>query len=294
MLKFLKSSFQLGKKIRQLFQGKIDESQLEKLEQTLFEADLGGEIIQQLMEKTRQWYRNQPNLKPEELLNSLKAELKSHFLVSTPAENQVEHTPHVILIVGVNGNGKTTSCAKLAKHLQNQGKKVIFAAADTFRAAASDQLELWSQQAGIEIVKGKPFSDPAAVAFDALQAAISRHKDYVIIDTAGRLHTKLELMRELEKIRRVCGKAVPNAPHETYLVVDATTGQNALDQATIFHKYTPITGLIITKMDGTAKGGVALSIQKKLSIPIVYIGTGEGMEDLSAFNSAAFIDDLLS
>lgn len=293
MLKFLKSGLQLGKKIRQLFQGKIDDSHIEDLEQLLYEADLGSELIQELIEKTKTLSRKNPLLKTEELIEELKKDLKKHFHFA-PTTPSFTSIPQVILIVGVNGNGKTTSCAKLAKRYKDQGKDVLFAAADTFRAAAIDQLELWSKNVGIDLVKGKPQSDPAAVVFDALQAAQSRGKEYVIIDTAGRLHTKTELMRELEKIRRVCGKAIPEAPHETYLVLDATTGQNAIDQATTFHKFTPVTGLILTKLDGTAKGGAVLTIQQKLKIPIKYIGIGEGMDDLRPFDSEAFIDDLFS
>lgn len=201
-------------------------------------------------------------------------------------------SPHVILIEGVNGNGKTTSVAKLGKFYKDQGKKVLVAAADTFRAAAIEQLELWSQKIGLEIVKGTPKSDPASVVFDAIQAAKSRQCEIVIVDTAGRLHTKTDLMRELEKIHRVTSKALPGAPHETLLVLDATIGQNGVDQAKIFHQFTPLTGLILTKLDGTAKGGTAIAIQRQLKIPIRYIGVGEGIDDLKPFQADDFVRSL--
>lgn len=282
-----------GKKIRELFQTKFDASQLDKLEKMLYDADLGVELSEQLVETVRQLLRKNPDIKSDEIIEHLKRELKSQFQL-TNLDETVVNGPKVYLIVGVNGNGKTTSCAKLAKRLQDQGKKVLFAAADTFRAAAIDQLELWANNVGIDIVKAKTGSDPGAVVFDAIQAAQSRGKDIVIIDTAGRLHTKNELMRELEKIRRVCGKAKPGTPNETLLVLDATIGQNALEQAKIFHQFTPISGLILTKIDGTAKGGAVVAIQKKLGIPIKYVGTGEGMNDFQPFNPESFIDDLFA
>ena len=198
----------------------------------------------------------------------------------------------MILIVGVNGNGKTTSCAKLAKRYQTLGYTPILGAADTFRAAATEQLALWANRLQIELVKGLPGSDPSAVAFDTLKAALSRSKELVIIDTAGRLQTKTPLMQELEKIRRTCGKALPGSPHATYLVLDATIGQNAIDQAKTFTQFTPITGLILTKLDGTAKGGIILSIQKQLAIPVKYVGVGESLEDLEPFDPANFINSL--
>jgi fused signal recognition particle receptor len=196
------------------------------------------------------------------------------------------------MIVGVNGNGKTTATAKLAKRFQDAGKTVMMAAADTFRAAAVEQLETWAHRLQLDIVKGSPKSDPAAVAFDALTAAKARGADVVIVDTAGRLHTKTPLMQELEKIRRTCQKVVPSSPHEVLLVLDATTGQNGVEQAQTFCKFVPITGLILTKIDGTAKGGVAINIQRQLGIPILFLGTGEGVEDLEPFEAGVFVKGL--
>jgi fused signal recognition particle receptor len=196
-------------------------------------------------------------------------------------------------MVGVNGGGKTTSLAKLAKHYQNLQKKVLLVAADTYRAAATEQLEKWAAKLHIDLIKSKQGSDPSAVVFDALSAAKARNIDVVLIDTAGRLQTKTDLMKELEKIRRICQKQVPHAPHETLLVVDATTGQNGLDQAKIFHQYTPIDGIILTKLDGSAKGGIVIAIQKELKIPILWVGLGEKEEDLVPFDAKEFVDALL-
>ncbi len=201
--------------------------------------------------------------------------------------------PAIFLIVGVNGNGKTTSVAKLSHLLKQNNKKVLVAAADTFRAAAIEQLETWAEKLKIDIVKGAPKSDPAAVTFDAIQAAKARGCDVVLIDTAGRLHTKTPLMQELEKIKRSCQKASSNGgPHETLLVLDATTGQNAIDQAKHFHKFTPLTGIILTKLDGTAKGGIIIAIQRELGIPIKFIGTGEQIDDMQPFDPQKFVESL--
>lgn len=286
MLKFLA----IGKKIRSLFGGKIDEGTIESLERIFYEADLGAALSRELTEKVRQLLKANPKMTPDELLGCIKKELISSLLLD-PSLFRTGH-PHVILIEGVNGNGKTTTVAKLGKLYKDQGKKVLVAAADTFRAAAIEQLETWALKAGLEIVKGMPNSDPAAVVFDAIQAAKARGYDVVIADTAGRLHTKTDLMRELEKIHRVSGKAHAGAPHETLLVLDATIGQNGVDQAKIFHQFTPLTGLILTKLDGTAKGGTALAIQKQLKIPIRYIGVGEKIDDLKPFEPTDFVNSL--
>lgn len=303
-LNFLKSSYEkikgalsktrslLGDKLKRLFAGKIDESALEQFEQILYEADLGVELSSLLTQKLREEIRKNPQAGSVELIGFLKKELLA--LILKPPEPLLTEKagPHVILIVGVNGNGKTTTAAKLANYYLKEGKKPLFGAADTFRAAAVDQLERWAEQLKIDIVKGMPKADPAAVAFDTLQAARARQADVVLIDTAGRLHTKTPLMQELEKIRRSCQKALPTSPHETLLVLDATTGQNAIDQAKTFSKFTPITSLILTKLDGTAKGGMAIAIQKQLNIPVKFIGVGEGMEDLIPFNPESFINSL--
>ena len=282
----------LGNKLKTLFLGKLDEATLEQLEQLFYEADLGVQTSQLLVEKIRTLHQKNPDLKGDELLAEVKKELitilqkYSADLITSP------QGPTVFLIIGVNGNGKTTSVAKLTKKLVDQKKKVLIAGADTFRAAAMEQLEVWAQRLNVEMVKGLPKSDPASVVFDAVSAAKARNYDIVIIDTAGRLHTKTPLMQELEKIKRSCQKVVPGSPHETLLVLDATTGQNAIDQAKIFNKFTPISGIILTKLDGTAKGGIVISIQQQLGIPIKFIGVGEGMDDLEPFDAESFVNAL--
>lgn len=286
----------LGNKLRSLFLKKLDGDTLDQLEQLLYEADLGVKTAQDLTAKLQEVYQNNPAIDAEGLLTALKEEIVKR-LASQPAELHFAPAgsgPTVILIVGVNGNGKTTTVAKLANRLKLEGKKVLLCAADTFRAAAVEQLELWSKRVGIDIVKGASGSDPAAVAYDAISAAKARDADVVIIDTAGRLHTKTPLMQELEKIRRSCKKLLPDSPQETLLVLDATTGQNAIDQAKTFHKFTPITGLVLTKLDGTAKGGIVLSIQKEVGVPVKFIGVGEGMEDLEVFDPQSFVDALFA
>ncbi len=287
MLKFVS---RIGNKIRSLLSGKVDEEKIEELEQLFFEADLGAKTSADLTEKVRKLYRKEREISVDQILTEIKKELV--YCLELPPSHFEKGSPHVILVIGVNGNGKTTSVAKLASLYKKQGKKVLIAAADTFRAAAIEQLEKWAHQTGVEIVKGKMGSDPAAVTFDAIEAAKSRGYDILIVDTAGRLHTKTDLMHELEKIHRVTSKAHPGAPHETLLVLDATIGQNGIDQALVFHKHTPLTGLILTKLDGTAKGGGAIAMQKKLSIPIRYIGTGEQIDDLESFNPHHFVNSL--
>lgn len=306
IFKFLKTSYTnvknalaktgslLGSKLRSLFSGKIDEDTLDKLEQLLYEADLGVEYAQELTNKIRNRLRESPKSTNEELLEEIRKDLISTLKpYSSEIHSPPQNTPLIILIVGVNGNGKTTSIAKLAQRFHHEGKKVLLGAADTFRAAAIDQLEMWAKRVNADIVKGTPNSDPAAVVFDAITAGKARGADVILIDTAGRLHTKKELMAELEKMRRVCKKAQHDAPHETLLVLDATTGQNAIDQAKTFHQFTPLTGLILTKLDGTAKGGIVLAIQRKVGIPVKFIGVGEGAEDLQPFDTEAFINTLL-
>lgn len=281
----------LGKKVRDLFKGKVTEDQLEELETLLYEADLGVEISAALTDHVRSIYHKTHS--SDDILNGIKEELLKQLL-AIPIPPNKEGNPYVILIVGVNGNGKTTTLAKLAQAYTNQGKKVLIAGADTFRAAAAEQLEKWASRIGCPLIKGQHGSDPAAVVFDAIEAAKSRGYDVVLIDTAGRLHTKNDLMKELEKIRRVCGKALPGAPHETLLVLDATIGQNGVVQAEVFHQFTPLSGVILTKLDGSAKGGAALAIQKKLQLPVKYIGTGETLEAFSPFDPKSFIHELFS
>lgn len=280
-------------KLRALFGGRLDAATLEQLERLLYEADLGVEAASELTAKIQALYAKNPGLSSDELIATLKREILAmigqHVAgIATAPDGE----PTVILIVGVNGNGKTTSVAKVAKRLKEGGSRVLLGAADTFRAAATEQLETWAQRLGVEIVKGQAKSDPAAVAFDAVSAAKARGYDFVLLDTAGRLHTKTPLMQELEKIRRSCGKVVPGSPHETWLVLDATTGQNAIDQAKVFNTFTPITGVILTKLDGTAKAGIAVSIQRKLGVAVKFIGVGEGPDDLLPFDPEAYVEAL--
>lgn len=279
----------LGQKIRSLFSGGGSEEAYDELERTLYEADLGAEMAASLVDEVRSYVRKNPNSSPDGIIAFVKEKLLAQFpKASMPAL----HSPHIVLIVGVNGSGKTTSVAKLAEHYRSKGKKVLIGAGDTFRAAAIDQLELWAKRIGADLIKAQPKSDPSAVVFDTLQAAIARKTDVVLIDTAGRLQTKTDLMQELEKIRRVIQKLIPDAPHETLLVLDATIGQNAIDQATTFHQFTPITGIILTKLDGTAKGGIAAAVHKKLGVPILWAGLGEGAKDLIPFDPKEYIDAL--
>jgi fused signal recognition particle receptor len=286
----------LVNRIEDIVQGKkeIDADLLDELEATLISADVGvrtaGEILESVKERvSRKQLRDSAELKAhirEQLLEILKA-------ADRPAA-PVRDGPEVILVVGVNGTGKTTTIGKLARHLQEQGKKVLLCAADTFRAAAIEQLEIWAGRTGTDVIKQKPGADPSAVVFDALQAARARKADYVIVDTAGRLHTKSNLMAELEKMKRTAGRVIPGAPHEVLLVLDATTGQNGLEQARQFTSSAGVTGIVLTKLDGTAKGGVVIAIARELGLPIRYVGVGEKPEDLIQFDPENFIQSLFS
>ncbi|HEU64614.1 MAG: Signal recognition particle receptor FtsY [Candidatus Anoxychlamydiales bacterium] len=301
MFKFFKSKlkkvaislkkFSIGRKLKTLFSKKPDESLFEELEKLFYESDLGVKISLELTDKVRDILKKDPETSSDEILKVLKGELLNDIIEYKETEQK---KPHVIMIVGVNGSGKTTSIAKVANFYERQGKKVLLIAADTYRAAAVDQLASWAEKANVDIVKSKQGSDPSSVVFDGLRAAINRDVDIVIIDTAGRLHTKTNLMQELEKIRRVSNKVIENSPHETLLVVDATSGQNGVDGAKIFNSYTPITSIFLTKLDGTAKGGIVISIQKEIKVPIQWIGLGESLDDITAFDAKEFIDDLLS
>lgn len=278
--------------------GKIDDNLLDELEEALIEADVGVETSVSLVEELRTAARKTEKLGEEEdvdwLRRTLKTLLAERLEESGPEVNYAESGPTVILIVGVNGTGKTTAIGKLAHRFIQQGKSVTLAAADTFRAAAIEQLEIWGERSGATVVKGKPGTDPASVVYDAVHAAFSRNADLVIIDTAGRLQTKKNLMKELEKMGRIISREIPNAPHETWLVLDATTGQNGMIQAQVFAEAVPLTGLILTKLDGTAKGGVSISIKNQLHLPIKFIGVGEGMEDLEPFDKETFLDALFA
>ncbi len=273
---------------------KLDEDLLEEVEETLLRADVGVATSARLVEDLREAGKRGEVREGEEIVPFLKKDLVKRLDEGGAQLAYAPEKPTVVLIVGVNGSGKTTSIAKLAGWLQGQGKKVVLAAGDTFRAAAVQQLTVWSNRLGIEIVKQDTGADPAAVAFDAADAAVSRGADVLIVDTAGRLHTQEHLMRELEKIRRVLGKRIPAAPHETLLVIDATTGQNALQQARRFHDATPVTGIMLAKLDGTARGGAVLSIKDELDLPVKFVGVGEKITDIEPFDPAAFVEALFS
>lgn len=289
-----KTSSHLQHKIQTLLKGKIDEEALQSLEQIFYEADLGVKLALELTFKVKKELQKNPGIERSLLMNIIRDELTCELGKHSTAMNEAEKgEPTIILIVGVNGSGKTTSIAKLAHLYQKEGKEVLISAADTFRAAAVHQLELWAEKLGIDLIKSAPKSDPSSVVFDAITAAKARQSDLLLIDTAGRLHVKTDLMQELQKIRRVCTKLIPSAPHETLLVLDATMGQNAIEQARTFHKFTPITGIILTKLDGTTKGGIALAIEKELGIPIKFIGIGEGLDDLQPFDEKSFASALL-
>jgi len=271
--------------------GEIDESSLEDLEADLLAADLGPTLTEELLDAVRDSARGAER-EGRGVREAMRRTLREALPDVAPA-SAATGRPRVVFVVGVNGGGKTTTVGKLAAQEVGAGHKTIVVAADTFRAAAIDQLERWSERAGVELVKQQEGADPAAVVFDALQAAKKREIDTVLVDTAGRLHTKINLMAELSKLARVAGREVPGAPHEVLLVVDATTGQNGLSQAEEFTRATELTGVVLTKLDGTAKGGVALAIQRKLSLPIRYVGVGEATEDLLPFDPDAFVEGLL-
>ncbi|TCD47996.1 signal recognition particle-docking protein FtsY [Chlorobium sp. N1] len=276
----------------------IDDEFLEELENILVGADVGVEttldIVDAITERAkRETYRS------EEELNAMLLDEISGMLLESGNEHPVEFDaplearPHVILIVGVNGAGKTTSVAKLAANYERAGKKVVIAAADTFRAAAYEQLQVWAERAGVPLIGQGQGADPASVVFDAVSSAVSRGTDVVLVDTAGRLHNKSHLMEELAKIMRVAKKRIPDAPHEVLLVLDGTTGQNAVQQAREFMKFVAVTGIVVTKLDGTAKGGIVLSISRELKLPVKYIGVGEKIDDLQLFDRRRFVGALL-
>ncbi|MGH7478553.1 MAG: signal recognition particle-docking protein FtsY [Candidatus Methylomirabilales bacterium] len=272
---------------RLLGRPRIDESLLEELEETLITADLGMPTVRRLLDAIP------PSMiDPAELLRFLEQQVAA--LLSVPETSIASGRPHVVLTAGVNGVGKTTTLGKLAHRATRQGQRVLLAAGDTFRAAAIEQLHIWGKGAGAEVIAHQPGGDPAAVVFDALQAAQARGVDLLLIDTAGRLHTKKNLMEELKKIHRIVAKNLPGAPHETLLILDATTGLNAAAQAREFHQAIGITGLILAKLDGTAKGGAAVGIVTELQIPVRYVGLGEGITDLHPFSASAFAAGLFT
>ena len=277
----------LGKKV-------IDQEVLDELEALLFAADLGVKTTTDLIEAVREGLKRGELQDPAKVKTFIKEEIHRILkLGERPLSIDFSRTkPFVFMVLGVNGVGKTTTIAKVAHFYTAQGKKVLIGAADTFRAAAVEQLEVWAGRIGADIVKQAKGSDPSAVAYDALQAAKARETDVVFIDTAGRLHTKVNLMEELKKLRRIVARECPGAPHETLLVLDATTGQNAIAQATFFNSAIGVTGIALTKLDGTAKGGIIVGITKELNIPIRYVGVGEGMDDLKEFNASEFVQAL--
>ena len=270
----------------------LDEEALEEIEEILIRADVGVNATLRIIDRLRE--RLQEGPAPERTEDWVHALLEDELLeilraVRSPNLKPSRTGPHVILVAGVNGSGKTTTIGKLACRYGARGKRVLLAACDTFRAAAIDQLSIWSERSGADIVRHRPGADAASVAFDALAAARSRDVDVVLIDTAGRLHTSINLMEELKKIRRVLGKCLPDAPHETLLVLDATTGQNAVAQARQFHADIGITGLVLAKLDGTARGGIVIAIADELGLPVSMVGMGEGRDDLSDFEPEAFV-----
>ena len=285
-----------AEKIEQVIKGyaDIDEEFLDDIEMALLTSDVGVTVTSRLMQDIRTGIKAKEINQPDDLRPFLAQRISSMLNEGTAAMQLPEKSVGVILVVGVNGVGKTTTIGKLGHFYAAQGKKVLLAAADTFRAAAIDQLEIWGQRTGCEVIKHAEGSDPAAVAFDALQAAKARNFDIVIIDTAGRLHNKGNLMEELRKIYRIIGREVEGAPHETLLVLDATTGQNALNQARVFGEVSDVTGVALTKLDGTAKGGVIVAVKSELGVPVKWIGVGEGMDDLRPFDAEEFAQALFT
>jgi fused signal recognition particle receptor len=289
-------------KLDTIFQGRkqIDEVLLDELEEMLISTDIGVATTLQILETIRKGVsRNEindldalKNAMKRELLDILKSSATSGVADETKYDLSIK--PYVLMVVGVNGVGKTTTIGKLAQRIKNENHDVLICAADTFRAAASEQLEIWATRAGVPLIQQKQGTDPAAVLFDALQAAKARNSDVLIVDTAGRLHNKANLMAELEKMKRIAGREVPEAPHETLLVLDAVTGQNGLEQARQFTKVANVTGIVLTKLDGTAKGGIAVAIAKELNLPIRYIGIGEQVDDLMVFNAEDYVNGLFN
>jgi fused signal recognition particle receptor len=272
----------------------IDEDVYEELEEIMVQADVGVATAMELVEKVRHAVKERRIEDASEIKPVLKEKIRDLLGAGTTSLNVYWQSPTVVLVVGVNGVGKTTTIGKIAHLYKSDGKKVLLGAADTFRAAAIDQLEVWAEQVNADLIKHQEGSDPAAVAYDSLQAAKAREVDLLLIDTAGRLHTKSNLMEELKKIGRVLDRAMPGAPHEVLLVLDATTGQNAVNQAKLFSEAVGVTGIVLTKLDGSARGGVVLAIKQALNIPVKLIGIGEGMDDLRPFDPEEFVEALFS
>lgn len=292
----------INTRLDNIFEGRkqIDDALLDELEEMLISTDIGVQTTIQILEAIRKGVSRQEINDIDALKAVMKKELLDILQHSTEEgvadERSVDATikPYVLMVVGVNGVGKTTTIGKLSQRIKNEGNDVLICAADTFRAAASDQLEIWAGRAGVPIVQQKQGTDPAAVLFDALQSAKARNSDVLIVDTAGRLHNKANLMAELEKMKRVAGREVDQAPHETLLVIDAVTGQNGLEQARQFTKVANVTGIVLTKLDGTAKGGIAVAIAKELNLPIRYVGIGEQVDDLMVFDAESYVNSLFN
>jgi fused signal recognition particle receptor len=270
----------------------ITDGTWDELEALLVQADLGIETTTEVIDSLQRITRTEGLLRSDELGEALRSELRKRL--DTPPAIEWPKSPSVLLVVGVNGSGKTTTIAKLGKRYLDEGKSILYGAADTFRAAAVDQLQVWADRLGVDVIAGAPESDPGAVAFNAVQAGVARNIDLVIIDTAGRLHTRFNLMEELKKVHRVVAKALPGAPHAVWLVLDATTGQNALQQARAFKEAVNVTGVILAKLDSSARGGMAFAIKHELGLPILFAGLGEKPEDLQPFDPDAFIEGILS
>lgn len=272
----------------------FDDEFYEELEEILIGADVGVETTLELVENLRKKVREEKARESQEVMDLLKGLLLDILGRETVPLSKADGKPTVILVLGVNGVGKTTTIGKLASRYRKEGKKVLLAAGDTFRAAAIEQLEIWAERSQSEIIRHQQGSDPSAVLFDGVSAGISRGSDVVLCDTAGRLHNKANLMEELKKVRRVVEKAMPGAPHEVLLVLDATTGQNALSQAKVFNEVAPLSGVVLTKLDGTAKGGIVIAIAKELDVPVKFVGVGEGSEDLQPFDPNEYVDGLFT
>jgi len=262
------------------------------LEDLFIQSDLGAQTSLEIIDQLKSRSENDGVINSEELSGLIKDELTSRLI--TPPDNLIKEKPQVILIAGVNGSGKTTTIAKLGKYYQDQGFNIQFVAADTYRAAAVEQLQIWGERLNIPVTSGQQNGDPGAVVYDGIQSALSKNKDLVLIDTAGRMHTSYNLMEELKKVHRVAGKALPSAPHHSWLVMDATTGQNALHQAESFLEAIPLDGIILVKLDSSAKGGMAFAIQDKLGLPILFAGLGESPEDLVPFNPESFVASIIT
>ncbi|HEX8735316.1 MAG TPA: signal recognition particle-docking protein FtsY [Pyrinomonadaceae bacterium] len=292
----------LNDRLDTVFQGRkqIDETLLDELEEVLISTDIGVSTTLQILEAVRKGVSRQEINDLDALKKAIKRELLDilHHTEETGVASEtivpIDIKPYVLMIVGVNGVGKTTTIGKLAQRIKLEGNEVLICAADTFRAAASEQLEIWAGRAGVPIIQQKQGTDPAAVLFDALQSAKARSADVLIVDTAGRLHNKSNLMAELEKMKRIAAREVRDAPHETLLVIDAVTGQNGLEQARQFMKTADVTGIVLTKLDGTAKGGIAVAISKELNLPIRYVGVGEQVNDLMVFNAEQYVNGLFN